>query len=98
MRHTLDGDQWGGGHRHGTGHPGKTEFPERWSDEACQAHVADVASTPDETPVWQPNHRWLVHGVRDGVEVMVVVNHDGRIWTAWPEPGGPGVVRNPEEA
>ena len=25
--HILDGDRWGGGHRHGTGRPGKTEFP-----------------------------------------------------------------------
>jgi hypothetical protein len=24
--HILDGDAWGGGHRHGTGRPGKTEF------------------------------------------------------------------------
>jgi hypothetical protein len=97
-RHILDGDQWGGGHRHGAGHPGKTEFPSRWSDEACQEYIAHVAREPDDTPFWQPNHRWLVHGLRDGVDVKVVVNHDGRIWTAWPEPGGPGVVRNPEEA
>ncbi len=25
-KHILDGDSWGGGHRHGTGRPGKTEF------------------------------------------------------------------------
>jgi len=25
--HILDGDETGGGHRHGTGKPGKTEFP-----------------------------------------------------------------------
>jgi hypothetical protein len=98
MRHILDGDQWGGGHRHGAGHSGKTEFPSRWSDMACLTYIADVAREPDDTPIWQPNHRWLAHGVRDGVDVKVVVNHDGRIWTAWPEPGGPGVVRNPEEA
>ncbi len=97
IRHILDGDQFGGGHRHGAGHPGKTEFPARWSDAACQAYIADVARAPDRTPLWQPNHRWLADGVRDGVDIKVVVNHDGRIWTAWPEPGGVGVVRNPEE-
>src|SRR5579862_9269387 len=31
--HILDGDRWGGGHRHGTGRPGKTEFPADWDDE-----------------------------------------------------------------
>jgi len=28
--HILDGDRWGGGHRRGTGRPGKTEFPADW--------------------------------------------------------------------
>ena len=26
-----------------------------------------------------------------------VIQPDGRIWSAWPDPGGPGVVRNPRE-
>ena len=26
-KHILDGDRWGGGHRHGTGRPGKTNCP-----------------------------------------------------------------------
>jgi hypothetical protein len=25
-----------------------------------------------------------------------VVNEDGRIWTAYPAPGSPGVTRNPQ--
>ena len=29
-KHILDGDSHGGGHRHGTGKPGKTEFPASW--------------------------------------------------------------------
>jgi hypothetical protein len=31
--HILDGDRQGGGHRHGTGQPGKSEFPPDWSDD-----------------------------------------------------------------
>jgi hypothetical protein len=31
--HVLEGDSTGGGHRHGTGKPGKTEFPAGWNDE-----------------------------------------------------------------
>jgi hypothetical protein len=28
---------------------------------------------------------------------VVVIAGDGRIWTCWPLPGGPGVVKNPKE-
>ena len=31
-RHILDGDGTGGGHKAGTGKPGKSEFPKDWSD------------------------------------------------------------------
>jgi hypothetical protein len=97
ISHILDGDRWGGGHRHGTGRPGKTEFPAGWDDKRIIDHVVDVARIPDATPVLQPNHRWRVHGERDGVGITVIVHPDGRIWSAWPEEGSPGVVRNPTE-
>jgi hypothetical protein len=94
-RHILDGDSWGGGHRHGTGRPGKAEFPAGWDDERTIGHILDVARHPDTRPVWQPNHRWRLYGERDAVGVTVIVKRDGGIWAAWPEEGGPGVVRNP---
>jgi hypothetical protein len=28
----------------------------------------------------------------------VIINPDGAIWTAWPQAGSPGVVRNPKES
>ena len=31
-KHILDGEPGGGGHRHGIGKPGKTEFPASWDD------------------------------------------------------------------
>jgi Bacterial EndoU nuclease len=96
-RHILDGDSWGGGHRHGTGRPGKAEFPAGWDDERTIGYIVDVARRPDTRPVWQPNHRWRLHGERDAVGVTVIVKPDGGIWAAWPEEGGPGVVRNPSE-
>ncbi len=96
-KHILDGDSWGGGHRHGTGRPGKTEFPPGWDDDKIIRNVRDVARAPDELPVFQPNHRWRVHGQRDDVGITVVVLPDGRIWSAWPDAGGPGVVKNPRE-
>jgi hypothetical protein len=49
-QHILDGDgpdTNGGGHRHGTGREGKTEFPENWPDETVLSMVMDVAREPD---------------------------------------------------
>jgi hypothetical protein len=95
--HILDGDATGrGGHRHGVGNPGKTEFPASWDDKKIMDNVVDVARRPDQTPIYQAwNSRWLARGTRDDVEVVVVIAGDGRIWSGWPRPGGPGVVRNP---
>ena len=93
-RHILDGDAKGGGHRHGTGREGKTEFPKDWPDETALSMVMDVARKPDAAE-WQFNGRWVVVGERDGVNVSVVVRPDGRICTAWPEPGGRAVIENP---
>ncbi len=96
-RHVLDGDPEsdGGGHRPGTGRPGKTEFPQDWPDDVIISVVEDVGRKPDHAE-WQPNGRWRVTGDHDAVRVSAVVLPDGRIWTAWPEPGGKGVIQNPE--
>jgi hypothetical protein len=96
-KHILDGDKWGGGHRHGTGRPGKTEFPAGWDDDKIMRNVRDVARVPGDLAVFQPNHRWRVHGQREDVGITVIVLPDGRIWSAWPDAGSPGVVKNPKE-
>ena len=97
--HILDGDVDGsGGHRHGVGNPGKTEFPASWNDEKIIDALLDVARRPDHPPGHQEwNDRWVARGTRDDVEVVVVIARDGRIWSGWPIPGGPGVVKNPKE-
>jgi EndoU nuclease-like protein len=95
--HILDGDAYGGGHRHGTGRPGKTEFPASWSDEKILNSLLDVASRPDQPPEHQKRKdRWLAQGTREDVEIVAVVTGDGDLWSGWPK-GGPGVVRNPRE-
>ena len=97
--HILDGDVTGGGHRHGTGRPGKTEFPASWDDEKITNTLLDVARRPDQQPGHQKwNDRWVARGTRDDVEVVVVISGDGRIWSGWPNPGGSGVIKNPEES
>jgi hypothetical protein len=93
--HILGGDATGGRHRHGTGSPGKTEFPANWSDGRILETVLAVSRRP-ETVHRQWNDRWKVRGERDQVWVTAIVNPDGAVWTAWPEEGSPGVVRNPE--
>jgi Bacterial EndoU nuclease len=94
--HVLEGDKTGGGHRHGTGKPGKTEFPASWDDEKIINSALDVARKPDKPPVRQDrNDTWLCSGTHANVEVSVVVASSGEIVSGWPEEGGPGVVRNP---
>jgi hypothetical protein len=44
--HILDGDTTGGGHRHGTGEPGKTEFPADWNDAAAIMDSTTSAKPP----------------------------------------------------
>lgn len=98
--HILDGDpdnKSSGGHRHGTARPDKTEFPARWGDNTVVAHVLSVARSPDVVEERQPNGRWRVNGRRDDVVVTAVIEPDGRVWTAYPKPGGRGVVHNPKE-
>lgn len=97
--HILDGDETGGGgHRHGVGKPGKTEFPASWDNAKIIRTALDVARGPDRPPVRQDwNDTWLCIGTRDGVDVSVVVQRSGEILTSWPEEGGPGVVRNPRK-
>ena len=100
ITHILDGEPNGsGGHRHGTGIPGKTEFPASWDDKKIIDTVVDVARRPNLPPKHQEsNDRWVVRGTRDDVEVVVVVARDGQIWTSWPTPDSPGVVKNPKES
>jgi hypothetical protein len=91
--HILDGDATGGGHRYSTGNPGKTEFPASWDDEKIIDSILSVARSPDSVNL-QRNGRWLVGGTRDGVMLDVIIMIDGRIWSAYPLPGSPGVRQN----
>ena len=77
--HILEGDADGsGGHRHGIGNPGKTEFPVSWNDEKIIDALLDVACQPDHPPRRQEwNDRWVARGTRDDVEVVVLIARDG---------------------
>jgi len=84
--HILDG------HRAGAG-LGKTEFPAAWSDDLTLHHVSDIVTDPNLPWIQQTGKagaeftkngdpvRFFIDGVRDGVNVRVIV-----------EPGGEGII------
>jgi hypothetical protein len=94
IAHILDGDEKGGGHISGTGEPGKTEFPSTWDADTITAAVSHTAHRPQRVRQ-QADGSWKTRRDHGGVTVTAIVRPDGRVWTAWPEPGGPGVVTNP---
>jgi hypothetical protein len=91
--HILDGDATGGGHRPGTGIPGKSEFPPGWSDDKIIHNISDVATDPASTRVTQPNGRIRVDGAKGGVDIRVILDpaNGGRIVTGFPT----NLPRNP---
>ena len=92
-RHILDGEGRSGGHRYGTGTPGKTEFPASWSDDDILEAIRQVAGTGT---VDRPAHRdgdLVVVGEVNGVTIEVVVQPNGEVRTGYPL-SGPGVRRN----
>ncbi|KAA2267170.1 hypothetical protein F0L68_01180 [Solihabitans fulvus] len=104
VHHILDGEGGKqGGHRAGTGVPTKNEFPERWTDQQILDRTEEIARTtePVDGPYKSKDSAgndcmaWEYVAERDGVVVHVVVLEDGRIRTAYPEPGGTGVIENP---
>jgi Bacterial EndoU nuclease len=95
--HILDGDATGGGHRYGTGAPGKTEFPSNWGDDKITDSILSVARSPESASL-QRNGRWKVEGVRDGVTLAVIITVEGNIWSSYPLPGAPGVRQNPKDS
>lgn len=80
-RHILDGGGRSGGHRFGTGTPGKAVFPASWSDDDILDAIGDVTGAGN---VVRPAHRedgLFVTGDVNGVEIEVVVRPDGRVRT-----------------
>ncbi len=101
-RHILTGEDHGkGGHRARTGRPGKTEFPEGWSD----ARILDAVDTAAQNPVreWRRkdfpngNTNFSYVGHADGLRITVVVGRDARVISAYPEKGQRGVYHNPRK-
>jgi|SRR5918993_5634897 Bacterial EndoU nuclease len=83
--HILEGDARGGGHRPGRGIPNKSEFPNGWSDDRIIGMIEDVANDPNSIRRLEPDGRTVVTGRRQGVDIRVVIDRDGRsIVTGYP--------------
>ncbi|HEV3006105.1 MAG TPA: EndoU domain-containing protein [Pirellulales bacterium] len=84
-QHILGGDATGGGHRFGTGIPGKSEFPADWSDEMIMNAISDVATNPGSTTTAGRGGRAVIDGTSGGVNIRVITEPGGgRIVTGFP--------------
>ena len=90
--HILEGDATGGGHQW-PGLSDKTPFPESWSGTRIMTEISDVATDP---AAWKNSAtqggRTVLTGVRDGVEIKVIVESStGEIISGYPT----NLPRNP---
>ncbi|MBA3676737.1 MAG: EndoU domain-containing protein [Sphingosinicella sp.] len=89
--HILNGDETGGGHRAGTGRPGKSEFPSTWSDQDILEAISDVATDPTADRKVEGG-RNISEDTRNGVDIRTV-DDGGRIVTGY----GTNLPRNPRQ-
>ena len=82
-------------HAPGSGVPGKSEFPEGWSEEDILRAGEEIAKNGEEVPhgAHHPEDT-LKEGTVNDVDIEVVVRPDGGITTLIPT-GGEGVTVNP---
>ncbi len=91
-KHILDGDATGGGHRAGTGKPGKSEFPQSWSDEKIMHVISDIATDPNVSRKAGRGGRTIAEAVKEGINVRVIQESNGDIVSGFPT----NVPRNPK--
>ena len=74
--------------------PGKSEFPPRWSDDRVIKEIESVANDPASSRQPGRKDHTDVEGTRDGIDIKVVIESDGKtIVTSFPT----NVPRNPRE-
>lgn len=78
----LDCDWWWS--RCGSRISGKSEFPQGWSDNRVIDAISDIATDPNASRAIGRGGRTVVEGVRDGINIRVIVGKDGEIITGFP--------------
>ncbi len=83
--HILDGDARGGGHRHGTGKPCKSEFPVDWNDQKIVEQTMRIAANDNLNWRREKNGYYVSEEMIDGVNVRVVIDRErDDVVTAYP--------------
>lgn len=85
LHHVIDGDPdnpKSGGHGHGLGRPGKTEFPAEWEPDDIRDALLAVAHTPES--VVRRENNWRVEGTHRGSRIRVYVRDDGTVEAGHP--------------
>lgn len=77
------GDLISGGHAPDSG--GGTEFPDKWSEDQMIEGIENVARNPTSMKP-RDGGGYEVRGVHNGVEIEVILNRDGTVWTGYPLP------------
>jgi hypothetical protein len=95
-----DQDPYEGGHLHGTGKPGVSEFPPDWDEEKIIGTALGVARDPesidwDDPAEWRGSATlhppcWLAESHEGDITVRVSVRKNGEITDAWPDGPDPG--------
>lgn len=95
-----DQDPHEGGHLHGTGKPGVSEFPPGWDEQKIAETTLDVARDPETIdwvdPAEYPGSQtlyppyWEARSDVEGLTVTVSVRKTGEITEAWPDGPDPG--------
>ena len=76
---------YSGGHRPGTGFPGKSEFPSGWADDKITDAISGALTDPKARWTMQDHGNWLIIRWVDGVKVQTVLNpKTGRIVSGFP--------------
>lgn len=90
--HILDGDERGGGHRHGTGRPCKSEFPKSWNDEEIIETIKSLAANDNIEWHQEDNGYYVTENMKDELKIRIVLGRaQQKIITAYPI----NVRRNP---
>ncbi len=71
--------------------PGKSEFPEGWSDGRIMHEISDIATDPNAVTRNGRGGRTITEGTRGGVDIRVIQEKNGDIVSGFPT----NVPRNP---
>lgn len=84
-KHILYGNKSGGGHKHGTGKPCKSEFPKNWNDKKIISTIQTLAANDNNQWKKEGNGYHTIEKTVEGIDIRVVIGKKKKnIITAYP--------------